>query len=144
MIRMLEDPEPPSIVKGVMKKPVVTIDKKMFVREAAKVMSEKGIGCIIVMDDETPVGIATERDILQRVVAKGLDASKVRMEDIMSKPLITINGSMPIVNAIRVMQRNNIRRLPIMEEKKLVGIVTQRDLLRALALHVIISFRPLL
>jgi len=141
---MLEDKEPPSIVKGVMKKPVVTVDKNCSVREAAQIMSEKGIGCIVVMDDETPVGIATERDILQRVVAKGLDASKVKMEDIMSRPLITINGSMPIVNAIRVMQRNNIRRLPIIENKKLVGIVTQRDLLRALALHVVISFRPLL
>jgi predicted transcriptional regulator len=77
-------------------------------------------------------------------VAKGLDASNVRMKDIMSKPLITINGSMPIINAIRVMEKNNVRRLLVVEKRKLIGIVTQRDLLRVLAFHVLISFRPLL
>lgn len=141
---MLEDKEPPSIVKGVMTKPVITIDRGGSVLEAAKMMSEQRIGCTVVMDEGKPVGIATERDILQRVVAKGLDASKVKMKDIMSKPLITINGNTQIINVIRVMQKNNVRHLPIIEKGELIGIVTQRDLLRALALHVLISFRPLL
>ena len=141
---MLEDKEPPSIVKGVMTKTIITIDKDGPVNEAVKTMSEKRIGCIVVTDAGTPVGIATERDILQRVVVEGLDVSKVKMKDIMSEPLITINGNMPIINAIRMMQKNNVRHLPIIEKGELVGIVTQRDLLRALALHVLISFRPLL
>lgn len=141
---MLEDKEPPSIVRGIMTKTVITVDKDQSIHDAAKIMSEKQIGCIVVMDEGKPVGIATERDILQRLVAKSLDASEVKMRDITSKPLIIINGNMPIVNAIRVMQKNNIRHLPIIEKGKLVGIVTQRDLLRALALHVLISFRPLL
>jgi len=141
---MLEDKEPPSIVKGIMTKPVITVDKGRSVYEAARIMSEEKIGCIVVTDEGRPAGITTERDILQRVVAKGLDASKVKMKDIASKPLITIKGNMSIVKTIRVMQKNNVRHLPIMEEKELVGIVTQRDLLRALALHVLISFRPLL
>jgi CBS domain-containing protein len=141
---VLEDKEPPSIVKGVMTKPVIIVDKDDSVHEAAKTMSEKRIGCVVVTDKGKPVGIATERDILQRVVVKGLDVSKVRMKDIMSEPLITINGNMPIINAIRVMQKNNVRHLPIIEKGELVGMVTQRDLLRALALHVLISFRPLL
>lgn len=141
---MLEDREPPSIVKNVMAKPVITIEKGSSVHEATKIMCEKQIGCIVVTEKGKPVGIATERDILQRVVAKGLDASKVKMKDIMSKPLITINGNMPIINAIRIMEKNKVRRLLVMEMEKLIGIVTQRDLLRALAFHVIISFRPLL
>lgn len=141
---MMEGKEPPSIVKNVMAKPVITIDKNGSVYEAAKTMSEKGIGCVVVTENGKPVGIATERDILQRVVAKDLDASKVVMKDIMTKPLITINGSMPIINAIRVMEKNNVRRLLIVEKGRLVGIVTQRDLLRVLAFHVLISFRPLL
>ena len=141
---MMEGKEPPSIVKNVMAKPVITIDKNGSVYEAAKIMSEKDIGCIVVTENGKPVGIATERDILQRVVAKDLDASKVVMKDIMTKPLITINGSMPIINAIRVMEKNNVRRLLIVEKGRLVGIVTQRDLLRVLAFHVLISFRPLL
>ena len=141
---MLEDKEPPSIVKNIMAKPVITIGKDNSVFEAAKVMSEKGIGSTVVTDDGKPVGITTERDILQRVVAEGLDASKVKMTDIMSKPLMTINGNMPIINAIRIMEKNKLRHLLVIEKGKLVGIVTQRDLLRALAFHVIISFRPLL
>jgi CBS domain-containing protein len=140
----MEGKEPPSIVKNVMTKTVITINKDSSVHEVAKIMSEKGIGCIVVTDNGAPVGMATERDILRRVVAKGLIASKIKMNEIMSKPLITINGSMPIINAIRVMEKNNVRRLPIVEKGKLVGIVTQRDLLRVLAFHVMISFRPLL
>lgn len=141
---MFEDEEPPSIVKNVMAKPVITIDQGSSAQEAAKIMSEKGIGCIVVTDRGKPVGITTERDILQRVVAKGFHASHVKMKDIMSEPLININGNMSIINAIRIMERNKVRRLLVMEGEKLVGIVTQRDLLRALAFHVIISFRPLL
>lgn len=141
---MMETREPPSIVKNVMTKPVVTIDKDASVIEAAKIMSEKNIGCIVVMDKDKPIGIATERDMLQRVVAKGLNASEVKMKDVMSKPLITVNGTMPIINAIRIMEKNKVRRLLVIEKEKLVGIVTQRDLLRALAFHVLISFRPLL
>lgn len=140
----MEGKDPPSIVKNVMAKPVITIDKDSSVYEVAKIMSEKSIGCIVVTDNNAPVGIATERDILRRVVAKGLDASKIKMNEIMSKPLITINGGMPIINAIRVMEKNNVRRLLIVEKEKLIGIVTQRDLLRVLAFHVMISFRPLL
>lgn len=141
---MLEDKEPPSTVKNVMAKSVITIDKNNSVFEAAKIMSKKGIGSIVVTDKGKPAGITTERDILQSVVAKGLDASKVMMKDIMSQPLITINGDMPIINAIRIMEKNKVRRLLIIDKGKLVGIVTQRDLLRALAFHVVISFRPLL
>jgi len=141
---MLEDKEPPSIVKNVMAKPVISVGKSNSVYETAKIMSEKGIGSIVVIDKGKPVGIATERDILQRVVAKGLDTSKVKMKDIMSKTLITVNGNMPIVNAIRVMEKNKVRHLLVVEKGKLVGIVTQRDLLRALVFHVLISFRPLL
>jgi predicted transcriptional regulator len=140
---MLEDKEPPSIVKNVMAKTVITIDKDSSVHEAAKIMSEKLIGCIVVTDEDKPMGIATERDILQRVVAKGLDASKVKMKDIMSKPLITVSGDTLIINATRIMQKSKVRRLLVMEKGKIVGIITERDLLRALAFHVLISFRPL-
>lgn len=135
---------PSSIVKSIMAKPVVTIDVKHTVYEAAKLMSEKGIGSIVVLENAKPVGIATERDILQKVVAKRLDPASVKIKEIMSKNLITVSEKTSIIKAIRVMEKNKVRRLLVMEKGKLVGIVTQRDLLRALAFHVIISFRPLL
>ncbi len=141
---MPEAKEPPSIVKGIMARPVLTINSDSSVREAAEKMKEKGIGCVVVTKDDKPSGIATERDILQRVVAEGLDASEVKMEAIVSRPLITLDANVSIVDAIRIMQKRNVRHLPVTEGENLVGIVTQRDLLRALALHVLISFRPLL
>ncbi len=144
MVSMLEDKEPPSIVKGIMKRPVITIDKEGFVQDMAKRMSEESIGCLVVVGNGKPVGIVTERDILHRVVAKGLDPSKVKVREVMSKPLTFIHPNMPIIEAIREMQKRNVRHLPVAEKEQLLGIVTQRDLLRALALHVMISFRPLL
>lgn len=141
---MLEDNEPPSIVRNIMAKPVITIERGGSVLEAAKIMSEKNIGSIVVVDRGNPVGIVTERDILQKVVSKGLDASNVKMEEIMTKNPIAIKGDTPIIKAIRILEKKKVRRLLVMDRGKLVGIVTQRDLLRALAFHVIISFRPLI
>lgn len=140
---MLESGRPPSTVKSVMAKPVVTIDKDCSVYEAAKLMNEKGIGSIVVLEDGEPIGIATERDILQKVVAKGLNPSLIKIEEIMSRNLISVGEKTSLINAIRIMEKNKVRRLLVMEKGKLVGIITQRDLLRALAFHVIISFRPL-
>ncbi len=141
---MMKGKEPPSIVKSVMAKPVITVDSEGSIREVAKMMSERGVGCIVATKKGKPIGIATERDIIRRVVAKGLDASKARMKDVMSQPLITVDKDAPIISAIRVMEKNNVRHLLVKEKEELVGIVTQRDLLRVLAFHVLISFRPLL
>jgi len=140
----MKEEEAPSTVKGIMTTPVITTDIDSSVREIARIMAEKRIGSIVVTKEGKPVGIATERDILQRVVAKGLDASTVKMKMIMSQPLITIDEKTPILQAIRTMEKNKIRRLLVVKNDKLVGIATQRDLLRALVFHVLISFRPLL
>ncbi|MGD8566152.1 MAG: CBS domain-containing protein [Candidatus Bathyarchaeota archaeon] len=140
----MEGMEPPSTVQGVMSKPVITIEMGNTVQASAEIMSKKNAGSIIVTKKSEPIGIVTERDILRRVVAKGLDGSRMLIEEIMSKPLVTISENIPIIEAIRILQKKKIRRLLILDKNRLVGIVTQRDLLRALALHVIISFRPLL
>ena len=136
--------EAPSTLKGIMTTPVITTDIDSSVQEAAKIMTEKRIGSIVVTEKGKQVGIATERDILQRVVAKGLDASKVNVEMIMSQPLVTVDEKMTILHAIRTMEKHKVRRLLVARNDKLVGIATQRDLLRALMFHVLISFRPLL
>lgn len=142
--KSMEKMEPPSTARAVMTAPVITIDANRFVQEAAEIMAEKRIGCIVVVDKEKPVGIVTERDLLQKVVAKSLNASKVPINEIMSRPLITINEDASIFKAVRIMKRNNVRRLLVTEKSKFIGIITQKDLLRALAFHVLISFRPLL
>ncbi len=140
----MEGQKPPSTVRNVMTKTVVTTELHKFVREAAELMGKKNVGSLVAVHKGKPVGIITERDIVEKIVARGVDASSVQIKEIMSKPLITVKSDTPIIEAIRTMQRKKIRRLVIVENQKLIGIVTQRDLLRALAFHVMISFRPLL
>jgi len=140
----MEGKQLPSTVRGIMTKPVITTKTDSSVNEAAELMSGKNIGSVVVVRGKKPIGIVTERDIVGRVVAKGVDASKVLMKEIMSKPLTTVRSDMSLIDAIRVMQKKKIRRLLVTENDELIGIVTQRDLLRALAFHVVISFRPLL
>ena len=107
-------------------------------------MTEKNIGSIVITQNGKPIGIVTERDILQRVIAKGAHPSEVKMKTIMSKPIITVDEEMTILQAIRFLEKKKIRRLLVLCDNNLVGIATQRDLLRALMFHVLISFRPLL
>ena len=140
----MESKEPPAIVQNIMSKPVITIDANSTVHNVALLMSTENVGAIVVTSNNKPIGIITERDIVKRVVAKGLDPSKTHLDSVMTKPLASARSSMPIVDAIRMMQKRKIRRLVVMDKEKMIGIVTQRDLLRALAFHVVISFRPLL
>lgn len=134
----------PARIRGIMTSPVVTVNAEASVKESAQLMARKRIGCIVVTEKDTPVGIVTERDILQKVVALGLDSSKTPMREVMSRPLLTIGPDESIVKAARIMKRENVRRLVVLENGKLSGVVTERDLLRAAAFHMAISFRPLL
>lgn len=123
---------------------VVTLDTGASVREAAETMARRRIGCIVVVEKDKPVGMVTERDILEKVVAPGLDSATIKMREIMSYPLISVQPDESIIKAARTMRREKVRRLVVLENDKLVGVVTERDLLRAAAFHVAISFRPLL
>jgi len=117
------------IVKEAMKVNPITVKPDITVKEAAKIMKNKRIGNCIVADKK-PVGIVTESDIIKKVVAEGLDAGKVLVKDIMTTPIIVIDPYVDIEEAMRTMSKCNIRRLPVVEKGKLVGIITQKDVLR--------------
>jgi len=117
------------LVKEAMKPNPVTIRPKASVREAAELMKKKGIGnCIVV--DEKPIGIITESDILKKVVAENKKASKVLVEEIMVTPIIVIDPYVDIEEAMKTMSKCNIRRLPVVEDGNLIGIITIKDILR--------------
>ncbi len=111
---------------------VVTIEGNRTALEAAKLMIEKRIGSLVVTKANVPVGIITERDIVEKVCMKDFQASKVDVEDIMSKPLKTAEPDLPAVVAIQRMVNSGIRRLPVVKDGKLVGILTVSDLARYL------------
>jgi len=118
-------------VEDIMTKNVVTIAVDKTVFEAAELMSSKGIGCLIIVQDEVPVGIVTERDFVRRVVAKNLPYS-AKISEIMTKNLVTVHPDMSLKNAARLMSINKIRRLPVLKQNKLVGIVVASDFVRNL------------
>jgi signal-transduction protein with cAMP-binding, CBS, and nucleotidyltransferase domain len=109
----------------------LTAPMKMTVKEAAALMAQEDIGSVIVVDDEgKPVGIVTESDLVSRVVAKGLDPSTTALEQVMSKPLITIKPSVDVVEALRLMSKMKVRHLVVVREGRVEGIVTDRDVVR--------------
>ena len=100
------------------------------VQDIAVLMNKYQIGCVIIVDEEQPVGIVTERDIMKRVVSKGIDPKNLKVVDVMSKPLITASPCMPAGDAAKAMLKWNIKKLPVAEKGRLVGVVTLTDLLR--------------
>ncbi len=115
-------------VHEVMTREVVTISPKDTIAKAAKLMSAKRVGCLVVVQSQKPIGILTERDILTKVVGLDLKASKVLVGEIMSTPPITITPEVDVTEAAKLMSKHNIRRLPVVNEGKLVGIVTSSDI----------------
>lgn len=117
-------------VEDVMVEDVVTIDADATVMQAAKLMNKREIGCLIVMRKGRAVGIVTERDLLKRIVSKLRDPKKTKVREIMTKPLITGEPDMDVEDATRLMFESKIKKLPVIEDGKLVGLVTLTDLVR--------------
>ena len=109
----------------------VIINKKASVLDATKEMKSERVGSIIITENGKAIGILTESDILRKIVAEEKDASKISVEEVMSSPPITISPDARIEEAIRIMGRENIRRLPVVENGKLVGMITERDIMQA-------------
>jgi CBS domain-containing protein len=118
-------------VHQIMTKKVITITEEKTAYIASKLMKDKKIGCIVVVDKDKVVGIATEKDFLFKVVARDRLPSNVKISEIMTKnPIVVNNKYEKIWRVNKIMTDNNIRRLPIVENGKLIGIVTASDLLR--------------
>jgi len=121
-------------LKDIMQKDVVTCLKTDNICDVANKMKHKNIGVVVVTNKKNNVqGIISERDILNKVVAKGLDYKTLLVQDIMTKKVITGKPKMSDIDAAAIFTKHNIKKLPIVDKKKLVGIVTSTDLLRLLS-----------
>ncbi|MEM3612562.1 MAG: CBS domain-containing protein [Candidatus Bathyarchaeia archaeon] len=117
-------------VEDVMVREVITIDEESSVREAAEVMNKFEIGCLIAVRKGKAVGIITERDLLKRVVAEARDVNKTKVKDVMSSPLVVVEPKMELEEAVRLMFQMKIKKLPVVDGKRLVGLVTLTDIAR--------------
>ena len=118
-------------VKAFMNRDIVSIDSSRTIKEAVKRMVKAGIGSIVITNGGKPVGIITERDVLKRALMAAKRPSRP-VGEIMSSPLITIRSLATIGDAAELMTEKEIRRLIVTEDNKVVGIITQRDVQKAL------------
>jgi len=123
-------------ISNVMVGNVKTAKESQTVKVVAKIMADNNIGSVVIVkntDANNPVGIITERDIVRIAGAEKTLTLQMPARDVMSKPVITIDAMSSIRDALQAMELNNIRRLPVVDkEKKMIGIVTDKDIFRAL------------
>lgn len=98
------------------------------VKQAADIMAEKNIGSVLVGEPDYLKGIVTERDILKKIISKGLDPSNTNLGQIMTSSVVTVEADADIHRILGKFSKNSIRRLPVLDESKVVGILTIRDI----------------
>ena len=118
-----------------MVKNVITVKPNATVKNAVKLMNTHEISCLVVVNHEKPIGIVTEQDMMRRVIHKSRIPEKTRVSDIMSKPLIAATPNMHAQEAAKLMLERNIRKLPVVENERLIGLVTLTDLISASVPH---------
>jgi len=117
-------------VEDIMTKDVVTVKTGTTIREAARIMRDHDIGALIVVTNGKPVGIITERDLVRRVVAEDLTL-QTKVEEVMSKPVLTVSPELPVTSALDIMMDHGIRRLAVTDSSgNLVGIISIRDFVK--------------
>lgn len=118
-----------TFVKDVMISDLARLDVSTSIRDAAKLMDKKDIGCIIVTKNQLPVGILTERDFVKRITAKEIPLT-ASLEKVMSSPLIEIDSNETVWEAAQIMKTNNIHKLLVKQNNQIIGIVTTTDLIK--------------
>jgi CBS domain-containing protein len=117
-------------IRAVMEKEkLVTASPKMSVSKAAKLMAKRGVGAVMVLEKGRLVGIFTERDAVFRVIARDLDCETTQLGEVMTPAPITVDPSKPFGYALLLMHQNGFRHVPVVENGKLLGMVSARDAL---------------
>ena len=119
--------------KDVMVKEVVKVDSCTIVENAVKMMNKNNIGCLIIEDGGQAKGIVTQRDLLEKVLEKAKDPRKLAVSDIMTKKLVVGTPDMEIHEAARLMFKRKIKKLPIVENGKLIGLITLTNIARTVS-----------
>ena len=115
-------------IRDIMEKNVVTIEDDKTALDAANLISEKDVSFLVIMKNNIPIGVLSESDFVKRLAADDKKASEVIVSEIMSSNFRWVEPETEIEDAIQKMLNNNIRRLVILDNSKLVGVITQTDL----------------
>ena len=115
-------------IRDIMEKNVITIEHDKTALDAARLISEKDVSFLVILNDDTPVGVLSESDFVKRLAADDKKASDVIISEIMSSNFKWVEPNTELEDAIQKMLNNNIRRLVILDNNKLAGVITQTDL----------------
>jgi len=115
-------------IRDIMEKNVVTIEDDKTALDAARLISEKDVSFLVIMKNNTPIGVLSESDFVKRLAADDKKASEVIVSEIMSSNFRWVEPETEIEDAIQKMLNNNVRRLVILDNNKLAGVITQTDL----------------
>lgn len=117
-------------VGDVMTMEPITIAPSATIREGAQLMKKEDVGSLLVLDKGKLIGIVTEEDFTEKVLAEGLNAEKTKISEIMVKDLVTITPEVDLYDALLEMNDSRIRQLPVMHNNKMVGFITLKDILK--------------
>jgi len=117
-------------VDDVMTMDVITIDENASVKEAADIMNQQGISCLIAVRKGKAIGIITERDLLKRVIVETKNAKKTKVREVMSSPLEVVAPGTNLESALRLMFEKRIKKIAVVEKKRLLGLVSLTDIAR--------------
>ncbi len=131
-------------VVEAMSESLVTIDEGVSVAEASVKMYNKREGCAIVLRQGKPFGILTDRDVTWKVAGKGLDPKVVKVAEVMSTPLITVDADADLLEAAKLMKKHKIWRLAVMKDNKLQGVLTAANIASSLESYVDREMRDIL
>jgi len=115
-------------IRDIMEKDVITIENDKTAQDAAKIIAEKDISFLVIMNDGKPEGILSESDFVRNIAAEDKKASEIKITEVMSYKFRSVAPTTTIEDAIQKMLNNNIRRLIILDNEKLAGVITQTDL----------------
>ena len=121
----------PLRVEDVMIENVISVSERATVKEAAELMDQHEIGCLIVVKNGKPVGIVTEADMVKMVILGPVDPENTMVRKIMSRPRVVVDTQISIEEASRIMRERKIRKLPVIEKGRLVGLITTTDIVRS-------------
>jgi CBS domain-containing protein len=121
-------------VKQIMNNFVVSVDSSVTATDAAKMMEDTGVGSIVVLDNNLPVGIVTDRDFAIKITAHSYPID-TPVRRIMSSPLISIDPNSDLWVASDLMSTRNVKKLPVIDDDKVVGMLTSSDLVKHIADH---------
>ena len=112
------------------KRPTWTLSSNNTVRQALQLMADKNIGAIVIKDQDKLIGIFSERDYARKVVLKGKNSTDTKLSEVMSKEVITISSDMQIDACMQLMTDKRVRHLPVVNNGKLIGIISIGDVVR--------------